>query len=42
MIFIIDYICHLINESKMLIFVYNNDRIIYIYTTQTYYTIGKC
>jgi len=26
-VFIIDYIHHLINESKMLIFIYNNDQI---------------
>jgi len=28
--FIIDHIHHLINESKMLIFVYNSDRSIYV------------
>jgi len=30
MIFIIDYIHHLMNKSKMLIFIYNSDRRVYI------------
>jgi len=28
-IFIVDHIHHLINESKMLIFIYNSDRMVY-------------
>jgi hypothetical protein len=31
MIFIIDHIHHLMNESKILIFAYNSDRRVYIY-----------
>jgi len=30
MVFIIDHIHHLMNESKMLIFAYNSDRRVYI------------
>jgi len=30
-VLIIDYIFHLINESKMLIFVYNSDRRVCVY-----------
>jgi len=30
MVFIIDHVHHLMNESKMLIFVYNNNRRMYV------------
>ena len=35
MIFIIDHIHHLMNESKILIFAYNNDRMVYFETEGT-------
>jgi len=42
MFFIIDHINHLMNESKILIFVYNSDRRVYVLLHTMNFVSGDC